>query len=120
MPTYEYECQACKHRFDVFQSIVERVKRKCPACGKPKLERLIGGGAGFIFKGAGFYQTDYRSDAYKEAAKAEQKPAEAKPESAESKREGAEAKPEKPVKAPPKEAPAEPKTGRSTKGKRAG
>jgi len=91
MPTYEYRCAACGHAFELFQSITEGTKRKCPECKKPKLERLIGAGAGIIFRGAGFYQTDYRSDAYKEAAKAESasgKPpeakAEAKPESGKS------------------------------------
>ena len=62
MPTYEYRCTACGHEFEEFQSITAPVKRKCPKCGKPKLERLIGIGAGVIFKGSGFYETDYRSD----------------------------------------------------------
>lgn len=71
MPTYEYSCEACKHRFETFQSITAKSMRKCPACGKLKLKRLIGTGAGIIFKGSGFYETDYRSDSYKKAAKAE-------------------------------------------------
>ncbi len=75
MPTYDYICRACEHRFELFQSMSDPVKRKCPRCGKPKLERLIGAGAGVIFKGGGFYQTDYRSDGYKKAAEAEKKPA---------------------------------------------
>lgn len=69
MPTYNYECQSCGHAFELFQSMSARVKRKCPECGKPKLERLIGSGAGIIFKGSGFYQTDYRSESYKSGAR---------------------------------------------------
>jgi putative FmdB family regulatory protein len=68
MPTYDYECDACGHEFELFQSISEAVKRKCPECGKPKLRRLFGTGAAVVFKGSGFYQTDYRSDSYKKAA----------------------------------------------------
>jgi len=75
MPTYDYICRACEHQFELFQSMNDPVKRKCPKCGKPKLERLIGTGAGVIFKGSGFYQTDYRSEGYKKAAEAESKPA---------------------------------------------
>jgi putative FmdB family regulatory protein len=75
MPTYDYICRACEHEFELFQQMTEPVKRKCPACGKPKLERLIGTGAGVLFKGGGFYETDYRSDSYKKAAEAESKPA---------------------------------------------
>ena len=71
MPTYDYECRACGKSFEFFQSIAEAPKKKCPACGKQKLQRLIGPGAGFIFKGSGFYITDYRSSDYKEKAKAE-------------------------------------------------
>jgi putative FmdB family regulatory protein len=73
MPTYEYLCRACGHEFELFQSMTDPVKRKCPKCGKPRLERLIGTGAGVIFKGGGFYETDYRSDSYKKAAEAETK-----------------------------------------------
>lgn len=72
MPTYEYQCDACHHNFDEFQSFSEKPLKKCPKCGKPKLRRLFGSGAGVIFKGSGFYQTDYRSESYKAAAKAEQ------------------------------------------------
>ena len=72
MPTYEYQCKACGHRFDELQSFSEAPLKKCPACKKKKLERLIGAGAAIIFKGAGFYQTDYRSESYKSAAKAEE------------------------------------------------
>jgi putative FmdB family regulatory protein len=68
MPTYDYECDDCGHTFELFQSISEAVKKKCPDCGKPKLRRLFGTGAAVVFKGSGFYQTDYRSDSYKKAA----------------------------------------------------
>lgn len=71
MPTYEYQCSACGHRFEKFQSITAAPIKKCPECGKSKVQRLIGTGAGLIFKGSGFYITDYRSEGYKNAAKAE-------------------------------------------------
>jgi putative FmdB family regulatory protein len=71
MPTYDYVCDACEHEFELFQSITEPVKRKCPECGKNKLRRLIGTGAAVMFKGSGFYQTDYRSDSYKKRAEAD-------------------------------------------------
>jgi len=63
MPTYEYECKACGHRFEKMQSITAAAIKKCPACSKNKVVRLIGAGAGLIFKGAGFYATDYRKGA---------------------------------------------------------
>lgn len=81
MPTYEYECKACHHRFDLFQSMSDPHKRKCPKCGKNTLERLIGTGAALIFKGSGFYQTDYRTESYKKSAEADKKPSESKPDS---------------------------------------
>lgn len=65
MPTYEYACNACGHAFEQFQSMTADALTKCPACGKDTLKRLIGAGAGVIFKGSGFYQTDYRSESYK-------------------------------------------------------
>jgi putative FmdB family regulatory protein len=74
MPTYDYECDACGHTFELFQSISEPVKKKCPECGKSKLRRLFGTGAAIVFKGSGFYQTDYRSDSYKKAAEKDKKP----------------------------------------------
>jgi putative FmdB family regulatory protein len=74
MPTYEYKCQACGHRFEKFQSITARPIRKCPKCGKNQVKRLISTGAGLIFKGGGFYTTDYRSEAYKNAAKSDAPP----------------------------------------------
>ena len=72
MPTYEYHCDACEHNFDEFQSINDAPLRKCPKCGKRKLRRVFGVGAAVIFKGSGFYQTDYRSESYKAAEKADQ------------------------------------------------
>jgi len=71
MPTYDYECRACGHTFERFQSISAPAIRKCPRCGKRGVRRLIGTGAGIIFKGSGFYETDYRSEAYKKAAEKE-------------------------------------------------
>lgn len=71
MPTYEYVCDACEHAFEEFQPISAKPLRKCPDCGKPRLRRLIGTGAGVIFKGSGFYETDYRSEGYKKSEKAE-------------------------------------------------
>ena len=73
MPTYDYICDNCQHKFEKFQSIKARPIRKCPECGKLKVQRLIGAGAGIIFKGSGFYQTDYRSEGYKKAAESEKK-----------------------------------------------
>lgn len=73
MPTYDYECSQCDNKWEVFQSIKANPLRKCPACGKLKAKRVIGAGAGIIFKGSGFYQTDYRSSSYKKAADADSK-----------------------------------------------
>jgi putative FmdB family regulatory protein len=69
MPTYDYTCENCGYEFEQFQSITARPLRKCPECGKTSLKRLIGAGAGVIFKGSGFYETDYRSESYKKAKK---------------------------------------------------
>ncbi|HYR58513.1 MAG TPA: zinc ribbon domain-containing protein [Chthoniobacteraceae bacterium] len=92
MPTYEYQCEKCKKTFEFFQSMKDPALTVCPkeACrqktwGKGKVKRLLGTGAGLIFKGSGFYITDYRSEGYKAAAKsdsgggAESKPGESKP-----------------------------------------
>ena len=68
MPTYDYECDACGHSFEKFQPITSKPVRICPECRKRKVRRLIGAGAGVIFKGSGFYQTDYRSDSYRKGA----------------------------------------------------
>lgn len=70
MPTYDYQCEKCGHRFEVFQRMSDRPKRSCPEC-KGRVRRLIGTGAGLLFKGSGFYITDYRSENYRKAAKAD-------------------------------------------------
>jgi len=75
MPTYEYQCDACDHHLEEFQSFSDPPLTKCPVCGKRKLRRLLGTGAAIIFKGSGFYETDYRSESYKSAAKADQEAA---------------------------------------------
>ena len=84
MPTYDYECDACGHSFEEWQSFKDDPLTKCPACKKKKLRRLFGGGAAIIFKGSGFYETDYRrkDEAKKNGtpAEGEAKPAEAKPD----------------------------------------
>jgi putative FmdB family regulatory protein len=71
MPTYEYVCDACDHEFEELQSFSDDPLTKCPQCKKKKLRRLFGTGASIIFKGSGFYETDYRSESYKAGAKAE-------------------------------------------------
>ena len=73
MPTYDYICDSCGCSFERFQSITAKSLRLCPKCGKRKLKRLIGAGTGVIFKGSGFYQTDYRSEGYKKAEEGEKK-----------------------------------------------
>jgi putative FmdB family regulatory protein len=82
MPTYDYLCDGCGHEFELFQSINEPVQRKCPECRKLKLRRLFGAGAAIVFKGSGFYQTDYRSDSYKKRAKADSDASSGKPDGA--------------------------------------
>jgi putative FmdB family regulatory protein len=71
MPTYDYTCENCGYEFEQFQPITAKPLRKCPECGKTSLKRLIGAGSGVIFKGSGFYETDYRSESYKKAEKSE-------------------------------------------------
>lgn len=73
MPTYDYECDACDNKFELYQSITSDPEKKCPKCKKLKLRRLIGTGAAVVFKGSGFYQTDYRSESYKKSAAADSK-----------------------------------------------
>jgi len=71
MPTYDYVCDGCGHAFELFQSMTDSVKKTCPKCHKKKLRRLIGAGGAIVFKGSGFYKTDYRSDSYKKGAAAD-------------------------------------------------
>ncbi len=81
MPTYDYECKACGHTFEEMQSFNEPLLTKCPACKKNKLERLFGGGGAIIFKGSGFYETDYRRPSEKGSESEAAPKAEAKTES---------------------------------------
>ena len=76
MPTYDYECKKCGHTWEAFQSIKAEPLKKCPECKKAGAQRMIGPGAGILFKGSGFYLTDYRSDSYKKAAEADKKASE--------------------------------------------
>jgi putative FmdB family regulatory protein len=124
MPTYEYHCDACGNDFEEFQLITSKPIRKCPRCGKLKVRRLIGTGAGMIFKGSGFYITDYRSEGYKDSAKAEQgvgkdkdaKPADAKPADTKAgDNKPAETKPAADAPKPAAEAKSEPKASKSAK-----
>lgn len=71
MPTYEYQCDGCGHAFEEFQYFSDEPLKQCPECKKRKLRRLIGTGAAVLFKGSGFYQTDYPSESYRAGAKAE-------------------------------------------------
>ncbi len=73
MPTYDYECDACEHKFELYQSISAEPEKVCPSCKKKKLRRLIGTGGAVMFKGSGFYQTDYRSESYKKSAASDSK-----------------------------------------------
>jgi putative FmdB family regulatory protein len=100
MPTYDYRCAACGHALEIFHGISEKPRKSCPKCKKPKLERLISAGAGLLFKGSGFYQTDYRSKSYSEGQKKDSAPAETKP--AEPKPAAESVKPADPAPAPKK------------------
>ena len=97
MPTYEYACEVCGAQFERLESIKARPLRKCPKCGRNKLQRLIGTGAGIIFKGSGFYETDYRSESYKKGAESEKKSTE---KAAESEKKGTEKTAEKAAEKP--------------------
>jgi putative FmdB family regulatory protein len=81
MPTYDYQCDSCGHEFEAYESITAEPRTDCPECRLPRLRRKIGPGAAILFKGSGFYQTDYRSESYKKAAKAESSSSESKPAS---------------------------------------
>ena len=99
MPTYDYECKKCGHTWEAFQSIKADPLTKCPECKKAGAKRVIGPGAAILFKGSGFYLTDYRSDSYKKAADADKKASEpAKSESKSSESKGSESKSSKPAK----------------------
>jgi putative FmdB family regulatory protein len=88
MPTYDYSCDACDHNFEVFESIMAEPQSKCPKCKKKKLRRLFGAGAGLVFKGSGFYQTDYRSESYKKSAAADKPASDSAPSSSDSGKSG--------------------------------
>ena len=111
MPTYEYKCDACGHAFEQFQQITAAPVKKCPSCGKSKVRRLISAGGGMIFKGSGFYITDYRSEGYQNSAKADSAPAAATSDTkSEAKADGkADAKPAEPKAEPKSEPRSEPK-----------
>ncbi|MEX0704633.1 MAG: zinc ribbon domain-containing protein [Planctomycetales bacterium] len=93
MPTYDYRCRNCDHRWELFQSIMAKPVKKCPECGKQKAERVIGPGAGILFKGSGFYQTDYRSESYKKGAAADKTASDAASGKGEKKSEKSDSKP---------------------------
>tara|TARA_Y100001933_G_scaffold253947_1_gene294933 strand:- start:122 stop:472 length:351 start_codon:yes stop_codon:yes gene_type:complete len=95
MPTYEYRCDACGHEMEAFQSIKASPLKKCPSCAKNKLQRLISGGGAVLFKGSGFYETDYRSSDYKKKAEADKKAASPSTESSGDSSKKTEAKPAK-------------------------
>ncbi|MBI9017898.1 MAG: zinc ribbon domain-containing protein [Phycisphaerae bacterium] len=103
MPTYDYQCPDCNYSFELFQSITAKPEKKCPECGKNNVKRLIGIGAGVIFKGGGFYETDYRSESYKKDADADKAASKPVVETAKAVPDASEAKP-KPEKKAKKEA----------------
>jgi len=109
MPTYDYICDSCGHEFEAFEPITSQPRTDCPECKLPKLRRKIGPGAAILFKGSGFYQTDYRSDSYKKAAKADKKAGEPAKPATESKTAG-ESKTTGDSSSPAKSEPARPKT----------
>jgi len=84
MPTYDYICDACQHEFEAYESIKSDSQTVCPTCHEPRLRRKIGAGAAILFKGSGFYQTDYRSESYKKGAQADKTSSEAASKPAES------------------------------------
>lgn len=79
MPTYEYVCSKCAHELEAFQSMKDASLKKCPACGRSALRRKVGGGAGLIFKGTGFYITDYKKSAGGKKESSAESPAKPKP-----------------------------------------
>jgi putative FmdB family regulatory protein len=110
MPTYDYICDACGHEFEAYESIMAASRTDCPECKEPKLRRKIGPGAAILFKGSGFYQTDYRSDSYKKAAEADKSSSEPAKPAAESKSSTESSSPSKsePAKAAPTPSKSEP------------
>jgi putative FmdB family regulatory protein len=96
MPTYDYICDACKHEFEAFESIKADPQSVCPECSETKLRRKIGAGAAILFKGSGFYQTDYRSESYKKRAEAD-KPSDSSSKSSETASAPAKAESSKPA-----------------------
>jgi putative FmdB family regulatory protein len=110
MPTYDYICDACGHEFEAYESIMVPSQTDCPECKEPKLRRKIGPGAAILFKGSGFYQTDYRSDSYKKAAEADKSSSEpAKPAAdAKTSTESSSASKSEPAKAAPTPSKSEP------------
>jgi putative FmdB family regulatory protein len=84
MPTYDYICDDCQHEFEAFESIKADSQTICPACHEPRLRRKIGAGAAILFRGSGFYQTDYRSESYKKGAQADKTSSESASKPAES------------------------------------
>lgn len=111
MPTYDYECDACGHKQEIFQNISDPLVEKCPKCKKKKFRRLFGAGGGVIFKGSGFYTTDYRGDSYHKAASAD-KPSESTSSSSDSSSSKTESKPAAPAKS---DTPSSSSTGSSSK-----
>lgn len=101
MPTYDYHCDSCEHEFEIFESITAEPQTKCPKCKKKKLRRLFGAGGGLLFKGSGFYLTDYRSDSYKQAAASDKPDTSTSSTAAETK---SDSKPVKPAKSEAKAA----------------
>ncbi|EMI53692.1 FmdB family zinc ribbon protein [Rhodopirellula sallentina] len=95
MPTYDYLCEACGHELEIFQGINDDPETKCPECKKKKLKRQFGTGAAIVFKGSGFYQTDYRSESYKKGAKADAKKSDSSSGSDKSKSKDSSSKPAK-------------------------
>jgi putative FmdB family regulatory protein len=100
MPTYDYICDACGHEFEVYESITAQPRNDCPECKTLKLRRKIGPGAAILFKGSGFYQTDYRSDSYKKAAQADKSSSEPAKASSDSKSTGDSSSPASPKSTP--------------------
>jgi putative FmdB family regulatory protein len=96
MPTYDYLCEACGHKFENFQAINDPVLKKCPKCKKLKLRRLFGTGAAVVFKGSGFYTTDYRSESYKKGASADKASSEGGSKSSDSSSKGSSSGGDKP------------------------